>query len=155
MTPSAVASPTEGAVAAECTTSQLRLSAGPGGAAAGTDYIPLVFTNVSGTPCSLRGYPGASFVDSSGARLGFPADRSQGEPVRRVVLPSGGKAHALLGIPATANYSQSDCQPRHAAGIRAYPPNQRQSLIVHIKLTVCTTDSGRSLIQPVRPGTRG
>lgn len=133
----------------------LGLSVGPGGAAAGTDYIPLVFTNKSGEACSLRGYPGTSFVDANGQQLGFPADRSEGEAVHRVVLASGAKAHALLGVPATANYSKSDCQPRQTAGVRVYPPDQTASLVAKVKMTVCTTNNGRSLIQPIRPGTRG
>jgi hypothetical protein len=155
VTPSASASPTAAVAASECTTAQLRLSAGRGGAAAGTFYQSLVFTNISSATCSLRGYPGASYVDSSGGQLGVPADRSEGERIRRVVLASGAKAHALLGIPETANFSKSDCQPRQAAGVRAYPPDQTASLVAKVKLTVCTTNNGRSLIQPIRPGTRG
>jgi hypothetical protein len=157
VTPSVAASPTAsaGAAAPACPTSALRLSAGRGGAAAGTYYLSLVFTNTGGTTCSLRGFPGASFVDATGGQLGLPADRSAGEPMHRVVLASGAKAHALLGIPETANFSRSDCQPRHAAGVRAYPPEQTQSLVVRIKLTVCTTKNGRSLVQAIKPGTHG
>jgi hypothetical protein len=114
-----------------------------------------VFTNISTATCSLRGYPGASFVDGSGQQLGSPATRSQGEPVRRVILASGAKAHALVGIPETENFSKSDCEPQQAAGIRVYPPDQTMSLIAKVKLTVCTTKKAQSLVQPIRPGTRG
>ena len=75
--------------------------------------------------------------------------------MRRVVLASGGKAHALLGVPATENYSKGECQPRRTAGVRVYPPDQTASVVAGVKLTVCTTKNGRSMVQPIRPGTRG
>lgn len=158
VTPSVAPTPApsgSAATVAACTTSQLLLSTGRGGAATGTFYLPLVFTNTSNTTCSLRGYPGASFVDANGQQLGASAQRSEGEPVRRVVLASGGKAHALLGIPESANFSQSDCRPRKASGVRAYSPDQTQSLVAHVKLTICTTKNGRASIQEIRPGTQG
>lgn len=141
--------------AAECTASQLRVSAGRGGGAAGTFYLSLVFTNISSAACSVRGYPGASFVDADGNQLGVPADRDTTEPVRRVALASGAKAHALLGIPEAVNFPKSDCEPRQAAGVRVYPPDQTVSQVAEITMTVCTTKKGRPLIQPIRPGTRG
>lgn len=154
-TPSVPASPTENVTAAECTTSQLQVNAGRGGGAAGTFYQSLVFTNTSGAACSLRGYPGASFVDSSGQQLGYPAERDTTEHARRVVLASGAKAHALLGTPEAVNFSKSDCAPQKASGVRVYPPDQTASIVVKLSMTVCTTKNGRSLIQPIRPGTRG
>jgi hypothetical protein len=33
-----------------------------GGAAAGSVYIPIDFTNTSGSACTMEGYPGVSFV---------------------------------------------------------------------------------------------
>lgn len=153
-TPSPTASAVGGAVV-ECATSALRLSTGQGGAAAGTDYISLVFTNIGTTPCRMRGYPGASFVDADGHQIGVPASRTAGEPVHPVTLEAGGKASAQLGIPATENYSPSDCHPHKAAGVRAYPPDETQSLLAHLKLTVCTTRAGRSMIGPVQPAVHG
>lgn len=138
-----------------CTTSSLRLSTGQGGAAAGTYYLPLVFTNVGTSPCRLRGYPGVSFVDANGHQLGFPAQRSRGERIRTLSLAVGGKAHANLGIPSTANFSDADCKPHKAAGIRAYPPGQTSSLFVRYRVTVCTTKNGRALIGPLKPGSQG
>lgn len=154
-TPSVPPSPGQSLAAAECETSQLQVKAGRGGGAAGTFYQSLVFTNVSGAVCALRGYPGASFIDSAGHQLGYPADRDTTEHIRQVVLASGAKAHALLGTPEAVNFSKSDCEPQKASGVRVYPPDQTASMVVKISMTVCTTKNGRSLIQPIRPGTRG
>ena len=71
------------------------------------------------------------------------------------MLASGDKAHALIGTPEAVNFSKSDCQPQQAAGVRVYPPDQTQSLVAKLTMTVCTTKKGRSLIQPIRPGTSG
>ena len=146
------ASPSAAALAG-CPTSSLKLSTGRGGAAAGTYYLPLVFTNVATTACSLRGFPGVSFVDANGSQIGPSAQRAAGQRPHDVVLNPGAKAHATLAIPNNEMFSQSDCQPKHAAGIRAYPPNQTAPLAVHFKSTVCTTPAGRASIESVRPGT--
>ena len=43
-----------------------------GGAAAGSNYVPIDFTNTSGSACTLDGYPGVSFVRGpSGGQLGW------------------------------------------------------------------------------------
>lgn len=155
VTASVAASPAASLAAAECTSSQLQVTSGRGGGAAGTFYQSLVFTNISSATCSLRGYPGASFVDSNGHQLGYPADRDTTERARRVVLASGAKAHALLGTPEAVNFSTSDCEPQKASGVRVYPPDQTAATVLKVSMTVCTTHRGRSLIQPIRPGTRG
>ena len=51
-----------------CHASQLRATQGRGGAAAGTYYERVVFTNVGTTTCLLRGYPTISAVGPSGVR---------------------------------------------------------------------------------------
>ena len=52
------------AVARSCTTSGLAvwLGVGEGGAAAGSTYYPLEFTNTSNHRCRLPGFPGVSAV---------------------------------------------------------------------------------------------
>src|SRR5438067_7673427 len=53
-----------------CTTASLRVgvSTSAGGAAAGTTYYPVEFTNVSGQRCGLYGFPGGSFVTGPGGK---------------------------------------------------------------------------------------
>jgi hypothetical protein len=63
------------ASAPACRASQLRVSQGRGGAAAGTLYERLVFTNKSKHPCLLRGYPSITAITGNGARSPLPARR--------------------------------------------------------------------------------
>ena len=70
-----------------------------GGAAAGSTYVPIDFTNTSGSACTMDGYPGVSFVRSpSGAQLGNPASRNPAAVPATVTLAPGGVAHAILQV---------------------------------------------------------
>jgi hypothetical protein len=80
--------------APRCATTSLDVSLGTTKTVVNTQYqVPIVFTNVSGTPCSLLGFPGTEF----GAAGGLPVDlvRTSAKPAR-VNLPPGGQAHAVL-----------------------------------------------------------
>jgi hypothetical protein len=139
---------------ASCVTSSLRLQAVAGGAAAGTDYISLVVTNIGSSPCTLLGYPGASFLDSHGRQVGLPAKRDRTSPPHRVVVKPGEKAHAVLSYPNPGVYA-SGCGGTDTTGVRFYPPDQTESLEARVDANVCTDRKGRSSIGSMRPGTRG
>ena len=134
-----------------CRTSQLRLSIGGSEGAAGTQYQPLVLTNQGGT-CTLHGYPGVSFLDSSGRQIGSPAEmRRAATP--RVVLRPGGRAIATLSIATAANYADSVCRPQQAARVRVYPPGQRAALTAADPVAVCAAPgTGQLHIEPVQRG---
>lgn len=165
-TPSSPASPSPGSTtsvtpssttagAAGCVAASIQVTHSRGGAAAGTYYLPLVFTNVGAAPCVLRGYPGVSFVDDDGEQLGEPARRLGAEQVHAVTLDSGEQAHANLGIPESANYSDADCRPAKAAGVRVYPPEQTDAQFVASRMQVCTTKEARAFVEPVAAGRHG
>jgi hypothetical protein len=143
-----VSPPATGAAGAPaCATSTLRLALGAQGAAAGTLYQTLVFTNTGTAPCSVLGYPGVSFLDASGDQLGKPARRDTAERPHRVTLSPGGKAHAVVGMPqATA------CQEADSRAVRVYPPGQTESLHAQWHQQVCTNDEARPSVGPVQPG---
>src|SRR6266704_2148636 len=66
------------AVTSGCSASALTayVDIAQGGAAAGSTYVPIDFTNTSGSACTLNGYPGVSFVRSpTGGQLGDPGSR--------------------------------------------------------------------------------
>src|ERR1022692_4782982 len=48
-----------------CATRSLGAKAGISQGAAGSTYVQIVFTNISGTSCTLYGYPGVSFAGGS------------------------------------------------------------------------------------------
>ena len=146
--------PATSAAAAPCTAAQLRVALGRGDNAAGTLYLPLVFTNQSGRPCTLRGYPGVSSVrGANGSQIGVPADRSGQQTVRRVRLAArGGKATATYAHVRVGVFDPADCRPVTARGLRVFPPNQTHPFYIRWQHGACSTRLGNSHVSPVVPG---
>ena len=126
--------------AARCVTPRLVvwLATNEGGAAAGSVFYTLNFTNLSGRACALAGYPGVSAVDLGGRRLGSSAGRNPHAPFRVVTLQAGGTASAVLQISQAANFPTAACHRVSAAGLRVYPPNAFKSKIVPIPFSACS-----------------
>ncbi len=128
-----------------------------GGAAAGSDYVPLDFTNVSSHTCVMFGYPGVSWTTGMrGSQIGDPAARTPGYPSVTVTVPPSGAAHAWLQIANAGNFPASTCKPVTAHWLRIYPPNQYSSLYAKFTTQVCsgkiTGGSKPLLVLPVRAG---
>lgn len=163
-TPSARSRPASGpparpAPAAQCPASALRVTVttARGGAAAGTSYLPLDFTNISGHGCDMYGFPGVSFVTGHpGSQIGDPASRSAAFGAQAVTLARGGTAHAWLGVADAGNFPSSSCHPVTAHWLKIYPPDQYTALYTRLTAQVCsktiTTGSTPLMILPVRPG---
>ena len=137
-----------------CGTGQLSLSLGQGQGAAGTSYLPIVFTNTGSKPCTLYGFPGVSFLDSSGKQIGAPAVHSGGEE-GVVTLAPNGTANSQLGLPDPGNFPSGGCNPTTAAKLQVYPPGDFGALTIADSATVCTTDGGATSVTPVTPGSGG
>ncbi|MGB6455281.1 MAG: DUF4232 domain-containing protein [Streptosporangiaceae bacterium] len=139
-----------------CATASLQGSLGPGSAAAGSSYYPIVFTNTSGSACTLYGYPGVSFVSASGSQVGVPATEDPVYPRQPVTLPPGGTAHAQLRIAAAQNYPSSSCSPVAVSKLKVYPPGQTSALVIPVTSTGCASTSVPILaVQTVRSGSSG
>jgi hypothetical protein len=128
-----------------------------GGAAAGTDYVALDFTNVSANTCVLFGFPGVSWVSGHpGSQLGNAASRVTSYPSVSVRLAPGAVAHAWLGIADAGNFPASVCHPVTAHWLRVYPPDQFASLYVPFSAQVCsakiTNGSTPLTVMPIRAG---
>jgi hypothetical protein len=122
-----------------------------GDAGAGQFHQQLLLTN-RGARCSLHGYPGVSFVDSSGHQLGSPANESAGQ-VRRVFLATGQRASATLTYSNAAAYPDSACRPQQASRVRVYPPGERAALEASDPVLVCSArGSGQLHVGPVDSG---
>jgi hypothetical protein len=104
--------------------------------AAGTIYVPIVFTNTGSVRCRLRGFPGVSSVDGAGRQIGSPA-RWVGAPPRTVALAPHRSASAIYGQAQALNFPRSRCHPVSARGLRVYPPNQTRSRRVIWKHLAC------------------
>lgn len=144
--------------ASQCPTSALRVRVNKtrGGAAAGTSYVALDFTNTSAHSCDLYGFPGVSFVTGNpGSQIGAAASRQRTFGSESVPLASGATAHAWLGIVDAGNYSPSACGPVTAHWLKVYPPDQFTALYTRFTAQVCSkhvTGSTPLLILPIRPG---
>jgi uncharacterized protein DUF4232 len=136
-----------------CRTGDLRLSLGGRNAAAGTTYQTLRLTNVSGRSCTLRGYPGISYVaGDDGHQVGAAASRSPGSSVS-ITLARGKTASTTVGLANVRNYPAETCRPQSVRGLRVYPPDETRSMFVALRSTGCANASLNQLsVNPLRPG---
>ena len=107
-----------------------------GQGAAGTIFYKLNFTNLSGSTCTLFGYPGVSGTNLVGTQLGSPAVREIVTP-HTVTLANGATAFAQVGIVQPGLFPPSKCGPVTAAGLRVFPPNQTKSERVPFPFGAC------------------
>jgi len=136
-----------------CVTSALAASIGPGSGAAGSTYYPIEFTNTSSAPCTLYGYPGASFVAASGGQLGAAATEDPTYPRQLVTLTPGAAAHAELRVTDALNYPSPACQVVTAHRLRVFPPGQTNPLSLTLDARACAITSVQILsVQTVQPG---
>jgi Protein of unknown function (DUF4232) len=110
-----------------CSSGQLAMSAGQSQGAAGTEILPLVFTNTGAAICTLQGYPGISAIVANGVQLGAPAIRRGTAPGPLVALEPRQTTQAIF----TYTDPLIQCQnPITAIGLRVYPPNQTAALFL-------------------------
>ena len=145
---------------AGCATSGLKVKVdtSQSGAAAGSTYVPINFTNTTSSTCTMFGYPGVSFVSSvPGSQLGRPAKRNPAVQATTVTLAPGAVAHATLQVAEAGNYDPSACKPVTAHWLRVYPPNQFNPIYTKYTVQVCSAKLPHGLgsqlgIYVVRPG---
>jgi Domain of unknown function (DUF4232) len=131
-----------------CASSALkaRVVTSQGGAAAGSAYYPIDFTNISSTSCMMFGYPGVSFVTGQGgSRLGKAATRNTAVAPVPVTLAPGKVAHATIQVTDAGNYTRSECKPVTGHWLKIYPPNQFTAIYARFTTQVCSA----RLPQPV------
>jgi hypothetical protein len=119
---------------AQCAASGLRISIGPGARLAGavTRYA-VDFTNVSGVPCTLAGYPRVAAYQGNHVQVGDRAAYDQSAAAARVLLSPGQTAHASLDA-ATAT---ARCRPVRASGLSVVVSAGSGPRYVYRPLTAC------------------
>jgi hypothetical protein len=116
--------------ATRCHTGDLSVKVGNGDAGAGTYHINLIFTDKSKHRCTLRGYPGVSWVTGEkGTQVNNPFQRTGGTKTT-VTLAPGEQARAVLVTHDAANFPTSHCKPVSVRGYRVYPPDETASIFV-------------------------
>ncbi len=112
-----------------CQGKALKVTLGKGGAAAGTAYYPILFTNVSTATCTLYGFPGVSFTgETYQVQVGPAATRNHSSPEAVVTLAPGAVGSALIAVADAQNYPPGSCGLTTASGILVYPPNLTTSV---------------------------
>jgi len=118
--------------------------------AAGTLYMPLEFTNLSHTTCTLYGFPGVSAISSTRQQLGSPASWAHSVKPSLVRLVPGGTAYALLEY---SDVVTGNCRPsadkRTAIELQVYPPGAYGADHAYWPFTACVA-SGQTHFMSVR-----
>jgi hypothetical protein len=157
--PSAPAtSPAQAAGPAPCATSALKVAVptSRGNAAAGSSFYPVQFTNSSGSPCTLYGYPGVSFVTAvGGSQIGAAATRNAAVPRTVLTLTPGQTVHAELQVADAQNYPAAACGLVTAHWLKVYPPNQTAPLYVGFTSATCSKNKVILSVQAVQSGANG
>jgi hypothetical protein len=120
---------------------------------AGGVYETIVFTNTSGSACSLYGFPGVSLVSAPPYnQIGLAAKRTDTAPVKLIVLTAGASANALLQVVDALNFGASSCSPTQAAFLRVYPPNQTVPVYLPDTSQICAQPVQTLFISAVQAG---
>lgn len=136
-----------------CPTSSLQVKQGVAQGYAGGVYEVIDFTNTSGSPCSLYGYPGVSLVSGPPyTQIGLAAKRTASTRPKLVTLAHGATANALLQIVDALNYPSASCGPTTATALKIYPPNQTVSVYLPNTSSGCAKPVQIMDIGPVQPG---
>jgi Protein of unknown function (DUF4232) len=141
-----------------CRTNELSLRLGSAGAAAGSSYRPIVFTNAGSDGCTLLGYPGISFVaPGTGKQIGAAATRNPEHPTVIVTLAPGATASALVQIVDYHNYPPADCHPTSISGLRVYPPGDTSAAYIPYRSVgkACSSQVHQLSVEAVLPGATG
>jgi hypothetical protein len=110
------------------------------------------FTNISGTACTLTGYPEVSAYLAGGAQVGNAAGIDTSVSAQLIVLAPGASAHAAI----VDNASAGRCRLVAAAGLRVIPPGQSVPWFVRHAVRACLA-SGRTApvflhVRAIEPG---
>ncbi|MFD6158630.1 DUF4232 domain-containing protein [Nocardia sp. NPDC060256] len=157
-TPTVATTPTTSVVAAPdgvplCASGDLTVSLGQQGGAAGSIYVPIIFTNTGPTPCALSGYPAVSLAAGNPpAPLGpeaEPDNTAPATPAPVTVAPTE-SAHAILRYSQAGNY---DCERAPAQYLLIHPPNQPTAVTKPFTAEACIKPAYLLLhIDPIKPG---
>ena len=120
--------------------------------AAHTATLPVDFTNISGTACTLSGYPQVSaYLDGAG-QVGNAAVLDRSVRVRRIMLAPGATAHAAV----VESVPSRRCGPVAATGLRVVLPDQHVARYVRHQITACSATGHKApvflRVWAVQPG---
>jgi hypothetical protein len=138
-----------------CATRSLGAKTGISQGAAGSTYVQIVFTNISGATCTLYGYPGVSFAGGTPvSQIGRAATEDPTTPRQLVTLAPGAVASALLRVVTAQNFG-SRCHLATASYLQVYPPNQTTPIYISYSSSACANPIHLLTVDVVKPGSGG
>lgn len=135
-----------------CAPTDLTISLGRPNGAAGTVYVPIVFTSTAPAPCTLSGYPGVSLAAGTPPTpLGPPAEPDSDSAIPQpVTLAPTEAAHATLRYSQAGNY---DCERTPAQFLLIAPPNHPTPTPQPFTADACTKPAYLLLhVDYIKPG---
>lgn len=137
-----------------CATSSLAVRLGASQGTAGSTYVELDFTNISGAACTLYGYPGVSFTarTDGATQIGAAATEISSPARQLVTLAPKAVAGAVLRVVFAGNFPASACHSVTAHYLRVYPPNELTPLYVGYTSPTCSTSTQVLSVSVVQPG---
>jgi hypothetical protein len=140
-----------------CQPSALHAKLGLSQGTAGSVYQVIDFTNVSGSACTMYGYPGISFVTGpGGSQIGLPATRYPASKPKLVTLAPGAEANAVLQVVEALNFPNKDCLPVNAHWLKIYPPGDYSPLYLRYSTQACSkANKSNTTVQPIISGSGG
>jgi hypothetical protein len=128
---------------------------GDQGAAMGSIYMQVIFTNTSAAACTLHGYPGVALTTAKtpASQVGLAATRNGGQPTKVVTLAPGASASATLRLAKVVDYPAASCGPVSGNFLQVYPPGQKTAVYFPYQGRTCTKPVFAMGIGAVHPGT--
>lgn len=140
----------------QCLTSDLGITIGHAGGAAGSIYVPFNATNHSARACSLTGYFGLALLDAAGKQVGGNPSRDPNPNP----TPQVGPLTLNPGATATFTFHWSDVQNStqpcpQAAQVELTAPNQVDHQFIPARtadgMTIAPCSPGGIGLTPVQP----
>ena len=136
-----------------CATRDLSAKVGQSQGTAGSTYVNIVFTNISGKTCTVYGYPGVSLAGGTPVtQIGLSATESTAAPRQLVTLTAGAVGNALLQIVDAGNFPSATCAPVNATYLQIYPPNQTTPIYLQFSSQTCSKPVQTLTVGVIQPG---
>ena len=145
-------------VPSPCRTGDLDVRLGTLTGGMSRNYIPIVLTNSTPTPCTVQGYPEVSFINAAGDPTG-PKVTRWADGVPRVTLDPGRSATATV-VQMAVNLSAGCAYPTQTSpttALRITLPGDARSVVLPYPTNVCgsPTIAQSSVTAVVQPAPRG
>lgn len=137
----------------ECATSNLHAHMGRSDGTAGAIYTSVNFTNISGSACTLYGFPGVSLSEGSPyTQVGESAGWNSASTKVLVTLAPGATGSAIIKIADAYNFPPSPCDPTSTTHLVVYPPNNTVPIHLSYPAVTCAGPVVTMLANAVQPG---